>query len=52
MVEKGEWLEFVAFALSKYVKVQTVTGYEMFVDWLIHPDRCKTVAEWLRGREK
>ena len=49
MVEMGEWEEFHDYAWT----VWTNTGEEKVSNlnkWLIHPDRCETVAAWLRRR--
>jgi len=48
-VEKGEWESFLLFAAESFNADKEMMN---FTNWLINPDRCQTVADWLRGRER
>jgi len=51
LVEKGEWKEFWIYAVGEHTKDRWCDTIQLF-DWLINPDRCETVASWLRGRKE
>jgi len=55
MVEQGEWASYSKFC----GKIFAADGHpcicdfcDEYINWLIHPDRCQTVAEWLSKEGK
>jgi len=50
MVEKGEWDSFVQWTDNKVDSSSLVYYIEDFANWLLDPERCEDVAEWLEGR--
>ena len=59
MVERKEWSNFCKYADDKWMEewlaedeYENATFESDYSRWLIHPDRCETVASWLRGGEE
>jgi len=46
MVESGDWEKFMLYAAESFNADKEMKN---FTDWIINPDRCETVADWLRG---
>jgi hypothetical protein len=53
IVERGEWEDFIEFAYrGVWDRICGRDTKGEFTNWLINPDRCETVASWLRGRKE
>ena len=53
MAGNGEWEEFIAFYYLKWPGLDgdSIYGHPKFIAWIIRPESCGLVAEYLKGEK-